>query len=115
MTHTKGPWKLLRTPFNHDNFRDSVGTDKRIIAWTLRHYPGVPRTENSAEIDQANARLIAAAPELLEALKLAGELVSVARQHFPKSMHNSDKFQLEGTCVAIGAAIAKATTGGDRQ
>ncbi len=60
------------------------------------------------EVDESKA-------ELLEALKLAGELVSVARQHFPKSMHNSDKFQLEGTCVAIGAAIAKATTGGDRQ
>ncbi len=66
MTHTKGPWKLLRTPLNHDNFRDSIGTDKRIIAWTLRHYPGVPRTENSAEIDQANARLIAACPRMYD-------------------------------------------------
>ncbi len=61
------------------------------------------------EEDAANARLIAAAPELLAALLLAVKLADVARNHFPKSMQNADKFTLENCCAAITKAIAKAT------
>jgi hypothetical protein len=43
-----------------------------------------------------------------EALSLAANLVKTARQYFPKSMHNADKFALEQTAAAIGAALAKA-------
>jgi len=41
----------------------------------------------------------------LDALKRAAELVKAARPRFPKSMHNSEKFQLELTCATIGKAI----------
>jgi CTP synthase (UTP-ammonia lyase) len=44
---------------------------------------------------------------LREALGMAAEVVEIARRYFPKSMHNSDKFQLEQT----SAAIHKATQG----
>jgi hypothetical protein len=54
-----------------------------------------------------DARLISAAPDMYEALKEADKLIGLARQYFPKSMHNNDKFQLENTCAAIGKAIAK--------
>ena len=67
---------------------------------------GVPN--NQTREDTANARLIAAAPMLLPACTQAAKLIETARQYFPKSMHNSDKFQLEQTCAAIGAAIAAA-------
>ena len=42
------------------------------------------------------------------ACEYAAELIRTARQHFPKSMRNADKFQLENTCATIGKAIAKA-------
>jgi len=56
----------------------------------------------------ANRNLIAAAPELLEACKTAEKLIRVARNYFPKSMQNSDRFDLENACAAICKAIAKA-------
>jgi hypothetical protein len=62
---------------------------------------GAFRTRKEAEI-------FAAAPELLDALESALQLVEIARQYFPKSMRNSDKFNLENTCATIGTAIAKA-------
>lgn len=46
--------------------------------------------------------------ELVQALQYAEELIRVARNHFPKSMRDSDKFQLENTCAAIGSALHKA-------
>ena len=63
-THTPGPWTLHPTAL-HPAVR-SVGTPD-----------AVPRrictvgTMNGNPVDKANARLIAAAPELLEALKEA--------------------------------------------
>jgi len=68
-----------------------------------------------AGIDQQTAedtaKLLAASTEMLEALKYAAELILIARRHFPKSIRNSDKFQLENTCAAIGNAIYKAKGG----
>jgi hypothetical protein len=43
-----------------------------------------------------------------EALSLAANLVKTERGYFPKSMHNADKFALEQTAAAIGAALQKA-------
>ena len=56
----------------------------------------------------ANARLIAAAPEMLEALLYAESLIKIARQYFPKSIKHDDKFQLENVCATISKAIMKA-------
>ena len=67
-------------------------------------YPG----SISDNVSSANARLIAAAPDLLEACKEALKLIDIARKYFPKSIKNSDKFTLENTCATIGKAIAKA-------
>lgn len=58
---------------------------------------------------KANAKLIAAAPELLAACEEAKELIRVARRYFPKAIKNSDKFTLENTCASIGKAVDKAT------
>ena len=46
--------------------------------------------------------------EMYEALKAVGDLMTVARLYFPKSIQNSHKFQLENTCAAINKALAKA-------
>jgi hypothetical protein len=50
-----------------------------------------------------------AAPELLEALQAAAELIQIARARFPRSIKNSDTFRLENTNAAINKAIHKAT------
>lgn len=53
------------------------------------------------------ARMFAASPEMFAALKEADEIVKTARQYFPKSIRNSDRFSLELTAAAIGKALHK--------
>jgi len=80
-THTPGPWEA-------DNFRVWAGTEEA----------------------EANARLIAAAPEMLQALRDALQICQIAKQYFPKSIKNSDKFDLCNIEEnSIKKAIAKAT------
>lgn len=58
-THTLGPWKIILMDYNIE--RATVGRTKNRIVATIE----------SAESTAADARLIAAAPELLEALEWA--------------------------------------------
>lgn len=46
--------------------------------------------------------------DLLVVLKEAAELLETARQYFPKSIRNADKFHLLNVCASINKAIAKA-------
>jgi hypothetical protein len=55
-----------------------------------------------------NCTLHKAAPYMYEALKEAYKLIELARQFFPKSIRNHNRFQLETTCATIGKTIAKA-------
>jgi predicted O-methyltransferase YrrM len=48
-------------------------------------------------------------PGMLEALTLAAETIATARQYFPKSMRNHDRFKLEQTAAAIGTILANVT------
>jgi len=57
---------------------------------------------------KANTRCIAAAPDMAAALEQAYQLLKTARQYFPKRIRNSDTFQLELACAAIGSALTKA-------
>ncbi len=57
---------------------------------------------------EAARHLLEAAPEMLDALKYAAEIIKTARQYFPKSIKNRDTFALENTNAAIGKAIHKA-------
>jgi len=108
-SHTPGPWYWERT---------KIGTWQAMLLgqpneWNDRLVTAM-RLDLAAfpyAIDTPNAKLMAAAPELLEACKLASEIIKTARKYFPKSIRNSDSFQLEITCAAIGKAIAKAEGG----
>ena len=102
MYHTSGPWtadigNMDAWPNDRIKIMDS---DQGIIAEVLCH--------TSCGTTEDNSRVIAASPELLEACEYAAGLIKIARQYFPKSMRNNDKFQLENTCAAIGGAIHKA-------
>jgi hypothetical protein len=66
---------------------------------------GLARTLRALDKDAEAARA-----GMLAALREAAEFMTLARQHFPKSLRNSDKFKLETTCAAIGSAIHNATS-----
>jgi hypothetical protein len=104
--HTPGPWReyLLREPI-------------RLVGWTLgrqiwardSRIAFVIRQEISKAEDAANARVMAAAPELLAALLIARETIdALARIHNPAY----EIYMLIAPEIrTIDAAIAKATGG----
>lgn len=65
MKHTKGQWKIWGDRGN----LISAGDNKGMIAEIINH--DVPKFRRPKKEIEANAYLIAAAPELLEALKMA--------------------------------------------
>ena len=76
VTHTLGPWTEPR------HYRDSKGTLMEIAIYGGPHARTIcaisPRANVSAEEQEANAQLIAAAPQLLEALERVTELAGDA-------------------------------------
>jgi len=66
---TKGEWKVTKS----NTHESKVATDKYRIAGVKHYYKQINHVllEPSKEEGQANAQLIAAAPELLEALIIA--------------------------------------------
>lgn len=94
MKHTPGPWQL-------DSVVTTIKAGDRIVANTepLQAVFGTGLRECTEEEKVANARLIAAAPEMLETLKQVAKLVS----YFPSTDQGIE---------AIGSlhtAITKAT------
>ena len=65
MKYTKGPWHI--TPYKHQ-ITDTFGVKDIQGAWVAKCHP-FNGTINDIEESEANARLIAAAPDLLEACK----------------------------------------------
>lgn len=96
--HTPGPWTVQE---REHSFRV---VDSRALKFDnsrlcdVQHWAGATRGPDREEA-RANARLIAAAPELLEALKLCAVLV-----------HDGNR-QGDAAIEAAHAAIAKATGG----
>ena len=97
--HTPGPWeaKFWDIGNRSKEWHITDGTDP------ICNSPVGPQAFN-----EANARLIAAAPALLEALEYANELLTANRHRFPKSIQHRDRFALENTIAAFGKAIAAA-------
>lgn len=89
--HTPGPWNAVELSYNSSAYYIyGSGKDKRSLA--VAHIP-----RSTIQPMEANARLIAAAPDLLAALKLL--LVCV----------DDEGRQREEPFVSVRAAIAKAT------
>ena len=102
--HTPGPWKPLQAPLDCGGYwwiqspADIEGC--RDLATISRHFS-----------TEANARLIAAAPDMYEALKYAKEIIDIAKRYFPKSVTNGDKYSLLNLDATISKAIRKAEGG----
>jgi len=100
--HTPGPWDLYR-----DEDRNAIAVSKHgtgpnggWVAWSLCRMP-VPSKRLTWDEINANARLIAAAPELLEALVNCVSLVSLK---FGNTDDGANAAQAQAR-----AAISKAT------
>lgn len=98
--HTAGPWEYSRTPFAR-GWRTTVSSRgvRKVGVATMTSDP------NSTETAVANARLIAAAPELLEAAKNAAYKMAAddERDSLPPSLEHQQLRQ------AIGKAIGNAS------
>ncbi len=71
MKYTKGPWRI-DSDVNHqsETIRHSIVSESgRLVAWILKHYDRDEKFQKTSEHDDADAALIAAAPELLRNLK----------------------------------------------
>ena len=101
--YTPGPWKTSK---------DRVSDSKRVFiadAWT---------SDRPVKEREANARLIAAAPDLLEAMENAcialADIKRLAQQHDPATGHYADidpykAFEIvHNAHIAARAALAKA-------
>lgn len=107
--HTKGPWVWSDKFKTFDNERNT---------WSLLGEGGygILSCDGDANSPQclgasgeANARLIAAAPELLEALKLVTDVYAAMRETL-SSKYPADGWSAETMTIdAARAAIAKAT------
>lgn len=95
--HTPGPW-------SQDKYGNVISADKETIK-----VEGVSLSGRSTEETRANARLIAAAPELLAALEAMLEAV---RQNIDGIPPTADQIFAKAGHSAV-AAIAKATGTGD--
>jgi hypothetical protein len=92
MKHTKGPWEYDTFPNDHISVRQ-VGSTNTAVAAVLGHRP--------FEEKLANARLIAAAPELLEALKNILEIFTKGRGG------EIQQHEIVDACLIARNAIAK--------
>ena len=106
--HTPGPWRLEKHPEWSQYYGNIVGSygigagnieNIRTISVQLKH--------GTDEETEANARLIAAAPDLLAALQAAQELLEHIEEHGADQMRET-MFAAE-TEAEIQAAIAAAT------
>jgi len=87
--HTPGPWSATKQ--SKTSYRiDTAG--EQFPEWKgLAHVFIAVGTEDESK---ANASLIAAAPDMLAALKECQGVLETAGRYFPKSIQNSDKFHL---------------------
>lgn len=69
MAHTPGPW-LIQGKSGNDGEAFVIGTSGKVVCYTADTYDEEEDEGVITPEDQANATLIAAAPELLAALKL---------------------------------------------
>jgi hypothetical protein len=120
--HTAGPWRVSGCCFIR---QDAIGKwmHEPIIAHgneeeinpslatvNCRVHCATEREANKPDQETlANARLISAAPDMLEALKEADRMLDIAGKYFPKSIRNTDKFSLLNVQAnSVKKAIAKA-------
>lgn len=86
MTHTKGPWEVKR--YKHIHYIATEDNTKQICEFS-------EVTDNN----EANARLIASAPELLETLKEVIKALIPIKKGIDEKYYNNG--EIEGLCLYV--------------
>jgi hypothetical protein len=100
MTYTPGPWTIQ---YSTNDYEGNLIYANRAIAATV--------TEEASEAtpeDLANARLIAAAPAMLEAIATAGRIVGQVQDN-PRMSADERAYALSRACDALGGTYFKTT------
>jgi len=97
--HTPGPWKVIEN--GRGNYQHGIGTDNRAPIQAMIAYVDVASKLTDKNSRMANARLIAAAPDLLA----AADLFVQFRDGLGKV---GSKVSIADVGVAMQRAIAKA-------
>jgi len=114
-THTPGPW-TTRGKIDGSGSAQIRAEDGKIWiggAMGSHHTPSQRVNHSSFPADtegEANARLIAAAPELLEALKAIVDMVPIYAKNHPR-FNQASRLERKTQIDAARAAIAKAEGG----
>ena len=106
MFYTKGPWEIMPTHLNDSAFVSDIhapyqddpsvnGTDPTVATTRYRHIEGQA---------EANARLIAAAPDLLEALIEVKEIIELSCS----DIVNNQRTDVTACLPTLQIALAKA-------
>ena len=103
--HTPGPWKALRSNEDWHGPMWEIDPDEEAAPFTRISAKGgnyIVASHDLFEIKPKDAQLIAAAPDLLDALE---DLIGLAEL----AMRQAGDFQIDAELQAARAAIAKAT------
>ncbi len=103
MAHTGGPWRLG----NLESYDAYTGKPFRNV-WTGND-TCIARAIDNGDVD-ANARLIAAAPEMLEALEQAHAMLKIMSEfgHLDDLCQSMHPDEINKTCDAVSLAIRAA-------
>ena len=86
--HNSGPWKITHTALNGYRVSDSTGWGVAIVLKDIN--------------DKANAHLIAAAPQMLEALAMAVDAMESADNNGAAGLQQAIEMALEAIAAAKG-------------
>jgi len=82
MKHTEGEWKIGSYSPNQDEYREIIIPEKKLIARVFNQYWG----DVTKDEGEANAKLIAASPDLLEALERFVKFVDDQKLEYESAM-----------------------------
>ena len=108
MKHTPGPWKITDKIDGQFAYTPRIHVGPAVVYYTA----GYPTAEQDSEfkaIAEANARLIAAAPELLDELIEQDKFLGVLAGTVPLSEKDTHR-RIAMHRESVRAAIAKATS-----
>jgi hypothetical protein len=105
-TFTPGPWKIAYSDGSGPEYITASNQSIATLRWGCSCCKDTPDSfDDMSEEEQANARLIAAAPELLQALESLYEHCAMVHKHWGEG---SNQRQADEAIKAAQAAIKKA-------
>jgi hypothetical protein len=109
-THTPGPWKIVYSDGSGPEYITASNQSIATLRWGCSCCKDTPDSfDDMSEEEQANARLIAAAPELLEALEFCYTWLENMRHEFRGKVPMSPHMPRPDMGLSdVAAAIAKA-------